>query len=365
MKVAYTITPRGASLYLNGRMRNVASGAEKFNEVVALLRQPTHDLDLLERLVDWGSFVARATFGAVQISDDQVRWNGTVIGGVIVERLLAMLKAGEDLEPLALFLNRLMQNPLESAREELYLWLEEGDAPITPTGTFLAFKKVGVNYKDLYSGKFDNSVGQVVSMPREEVDPDRHRTCSQGLHFCSYGYLSHYHGNSGRVMIVEIDPADVVAVPSDYSNQKGRTWKYVVIGEVPEAEAAKFFSGVRVVQPYVYEGNDEGSDEDFYGDDEDEELFDPDVHTFEGEGGFVPPEPEVAPEASPEVVEEPVPEQPAGKASLMFQHGTKSYLAAEVVSLVNEHGQRGTSRMTGVPRTTLQDWVRAIRAQAA
>jgi len=33
-------------------------------------------------------------------------------------------------------------------------------------------------------------------------------------------------------VIVKIDPADVVSIPSDYNNQKGRCCKYMVIREV-------------------------------------------------------------------------------------------------------------------------------------
>jgi hypothetical protein len=34
-------------------------------------------------------------------------------------------------------------------------------------------------------------------------------------------------------MVVKINPADVVSIPNDYSNTKGRTWRYEVVGEIP------------------------------------------------------------------------------------------------------------------------------------
>ena len=37
-------------------------------------------------------------------------------------------------------------------------------------------------------------------------------------------------------MILKINPADVVSIPSDHQQQKGRTWRYEVIGEVPAEE---------------------------------------------------------------------------------------------------------------------------------
>jgi len=34
---------------------------------------------------------------------------------------------------------------------------------------------------DNYTGTMDNSVGQIVSMPRQAVDNNRNQTCSNGL----------------------------------------------------------------------------------------------------------------------------------------------------------------------------------------
>jgi hypothetical protein len=94
----------------------------------------------------------------------------------------------------------------------------------------LAYKKVSEDYKDVYSGTFDNSVGKVCEMERNQVDDDKDRTCSVGLHFCSQEYLNHFGGE--RTMILKINPRDVVSIPSDYHNSKGRCSRYEVIGEL-------------------------------------------------------------------------------------------------------------------------------------
>jgi hypothetical protein len=79
-------------------------------------------------------------------------------------------------------------------------------------------------------------VGDVVEQKRNEVDDIRDNVCSNGLHFCSMSYLPHYMGGNGRVVIVKINPADVVSIPSDYNNAKGRCCKYVVVGEHTDPE---------------------------------------------------------------------------------------------------------------------------------
>jgi hypothetical protein len=84
----------------------------------------------------------------------------------------------------------------------------------------------------VHSGTIDNSVGQVVEMDRNLVDDDPNSHCSTGLHFCSESYLGHF-GNSGDpVMILKINPADVVSIPTDYNGAKGRCMRYEVVAQV-------------------------------------------------------------------------------------------------------------------------------------
>jgi hypothetical protein len=67
-------------------------------------------------------------------------------------------------------------------------------------------------------------------MERNAVDDNKDVTCSAGLHFCSRSYLDHFGGD--RIMILKINPADVVSIPSDYNDAKGRACRYEVIGEL-------------------------------------------------------------------------------------------------------------------------------------
>lgn len=164
-------------------------------------------------------------------SDGLVTLNGQVIDNSLTRRMLTMRSEGFDLQPMAAFLVNLQQNPSYRARKELYTFLEVGQLPLTPDGYFLAYKIVRPDYKDYHSGTFDNSVGQVLTMPREEVNDDCNQTCSAGLHFCSLDYLRHFGGADGHVMILKISPADVVSIPADYNNTKGRCCRYEVVGE--------------------------------------------------------------------------------------------------------------------------------------
>jgi hypothetical protein len=104
------------------------------------------------------------------------------------------------------------------------------------------------DFKDIHSGTFDNSVGAICEMERNTVDDNKEQTCSAGLHFCSQEYLPNFgSGRGDHVMILKINPRDVVSIPVDYNNSKGRCCRYEVIGEVgvnPE-DAVEFTAPVQ------------------------------------------------------------------------------------------------------------------------
>ena len=130
------------------------------------------------------------------------------------------------------FLNNLLKNPSRRVVEHLYAFLEVGKCAITEDGCFLVYKAVKANYTDIRTGKFDNTVGSEVTMPRHRVDEDPDRTCSRGLHVCSFEYLPHFAHDNGHVVVCKVNPADVVAIPRDYNNTKMRVWRYIVVDEV-------------------------------------------------------------------------------------------------------------------------------------
>jgi hypothetical protein len=132
---------------------------------------------------------------------------------------------------MLLFVENMLQNPSKRAVDELFDFIEACDLPITEDGCFLAYKKVRGDYMDCRSGSIRNAVGDTPSMERNMVDEDSSRTCSYGLHACSYEYLKHFGG--ARCMVVKINPKDCVSFPKDYNNSKLRCSGYEVVGEIP------------------------------------------------------------------------------------------------------------------------------------
>lgn len=168
----------------------------------------------------------------VTINDDGVVCLGDQpVHSSLTRRMFDMRREGFDLVPMARFLENLSKNPSYRAVQELYGFLEAGRMPITPDGCFLAYKAVRADYKDIHSGTFDNSIGRVVTMPRNQVDEDSSRTCSAGLHVCSFDYLPNFAHANGHVVLCKVNPRDVVAIPQDYNNTKMRVCQYEVVGE--------------------------------------------------------------------------------------------------------------------------------------
>ena len=179
----------------------------------------------------------------IEVKDGGVLFEGEPVHNLVVERILGFMRKGLPYKPLVKFLGKLMDNPSRRAVDELYSFLEHKNMPITAEGNFLAYKGVNTDFTDNYSGNFDNSVGQTLTMRRSGVCDDARHGCSSGFHAGSYDYAKGYASNGGNLMVVEINPADVVSVPYDCECQKLRTAEYKVVGHYETIEAPPLEEG--------------------------------------------------------------------------------------------------------------------------
>lgn len=239
-KVPFSISDRSLSFYVKGQPYSIDRNSPAWEELKVLVQSPDPDLDRLIALTNPVKAVAAAVEkvealdylpkGVVSVTRDAILYNGVPMEGVLIERIFDMLSEGFDIMPMVRFIENLKQNPGEWSHDELYLWMAASDLPITEDGYFLAYKKVRANFTSVHDGRTDNTPGTIVSMPREKVDKVRAHTCSTGLHFCSKSYLSSFGGDT--IVLLKINPADVVSIPEDYGNAKGRAWKYEVLSTV-------------------------------------------------------------------------------------------------------------------------------------
>ncbi len=229
--IPYILTENSVTVIINFIPKVIDRSYQYFDSIVEALK--VGDDETVKSLIDVANTLAKESSNALEVKNGAIFYKGEEIHNYLVEKILTMKGEGFNIQPMLKFLENLLQNPSYRSREQLYKFLEASNMPITDDGHFVAYKKVGEDYKDLYTGKMDNSIGAVVEMPRENVDDDPTRTCSAGLHFAAYEYMNAYGTrDSNKVVVVKINPRDVVSIPIDYKNQKGRCCRYEVIGEI-------------------------------------------------------------------------------------------------------------------------------------
>jgi hypothetical protein len=181
----------------------------------------------------------------VMVSHGEVLFDGDVVTSAISQPMMALLDEKDaDFTPLALFLEKAEQNPLEHSREQMFNWLRANDFTLTRDGDIIAYKGVQrareggylslssgtaiVNGRPVH-GQIPTNPGTIVEMPRSEVSHDPTEACSTGLHAGDWSYASSFGPVTLRVLI---NPRDVVSVPTDCAEKKIRVCRYRVLGEV-------------------------------------------------------------------------------------------------------------------------------------
>jgi hypothetical protein len=267
---------------------------DHINYKMILEALPTATADELLDIVDVEKAVATFSDGLVEIKNGQVTYEGEVVHGSISKRILEFMSKGLPFQPLVNFLNNLMENPSMQSQKELYDFLEHEHLPITEDGHFLAYKAIRNDYMDKYRGTFDNSVGKICKMQRAKVDDDRARGCSDGLHAGALNYVASYGSveSGDRIVIVKINPRDVVSVPSDCNCEKLRTCQYEVVGEYQGELLKPLYSANFTEDEYAdYEDDEDYDIRDDYWDqfDDDEDDYEDEDDMEEDDQWGLPP----------------------------------------------------------------------------
>lgn len=282
MKIPYILTDRSLTIVLNDEPKTITSENPVWNDAITAIREGRFD-DLTE-ILDKSKAIARFSHGKIEVRDGLVTYAGEEIHNIVVDRILNFIKNGLPYEPLVKFLDKLMQNPSRRAVNELYKFLEHKKMPLTPDGDFLAYKSVQANFTDWYSGQHDFSIGQIREMARNQVCDNADVGCSAGFHAGSEEYAKSFNGG-GNLVIVKINPADVVSVPTDCECQKLRASRLEVVALYRKALDKELYDKVydNYIHPYRPEAQ-EAMNEMFGYDDEDDYEDDEDDNDYANDG---------------------------------------------------------------------------------
>lgn len=257
MSYPYIIQGNNVVVVIGANSHTINRGHIAYQKVIDAIK--SGDWETVKNTIEPKKVIINYGAGNISIKGDKLYWKGNEFHNSVSRRMIQMFQDGFSIEPLVLFMENLMENPSYRAVNELYEFLEKNTLPITPDGHFLAYKKVCADYMDVHSKTVPNKVAAtftdeevqtlplvcglkkevtvaiendvtVISMPRNQVNDDKNQTCSQGLHFCSKEYLGSFGGE--KVMILKINPRDVVSIPSDYNRSKGRACRYEIIAEL-------------------------------------------------------------------------------------------------------------------------------------
>src|SRR5690606_6721220 len=243
-----TISPSSIIAIIKDQVYNANSSHPFFKQLLEAVKERDEDKfleyfnkDIKEELVKTGK---------IHIEGDTLYFNGIELHNSLTTRIIEMFKGGFPIDHMMTFLENLMKNPSSSSVNELYTFLEHKNLPITDDGCFLSYKAVltyngepfvdtngrdVVNgcFVDKYSRRIRNNIGDVLEMPRNQVDDNRNVGCSTGYHVGALEYSGPngwYSDNRTTTLIVKVNPADVVSVPADINCTKLRACKYEVVG---------------------------------------------------------------------------------------------------------------------------------------
>lgn len=157
------------------------------------------------------------------------------------------------------FLDNLFQNANKEIREQLFRWMNyENKAGngfgITDDGCIVGYKGCAGTILDPISkhsgfaivddvemnGQIPNKVGSVIRMPRAAVQHDPSVGCSQGLHVGTRDYATRW---APILLLVKVNPRDVVSVPFECDSQKMRVCEYTVLKVTDVSEEHKMYHG--------------------------------------------------------------------------------------------------------------------------
>jgi hypothetical protein len=254
MSYPYILTEGSITLIINGKSVTVNRDNGEFVSLMTALK--AGEWEEVRRLSDKATTINEFGKGRINVRAGQVYFGNEILQGYAVDKVLSFIAEGLDAEPLLNFLDKIMDNPSKHCIDQLYGFLAHGNMPIDPDGDFYAYKAVRNNWMDKHSGTIKNDIGAVVEIPRRAVDDNHGVDCSYGLHAGSIEYVRGFAGGADdRILIVKINPKDVVTVPS-YDTRKLRCCRYEVVA---------LYDGI--LPQNTYEHNDYTDEPDF--DDED------------------------------------------------------------------------------------------------
>jgi len=222
----YIVLPQSLILNHEGTTTTINKADGRYDQVLQKIKEGK-----LEEIAPLLSIAKNLIVNGFTVVDGIVHIQDDALPDSLSQRVLEFYNNGLPFQPLLKFWAKLKTNPSFNSRQMLYKFLEHNGHPITTEGNFIAYRAVRNDFLDKHTGKIDNSVGNLVAIDRSKVDDNPNNTCSHGLHVATLSYAQSFASGDDKLLDVEVDPSDVVAVPTDYNGTKMRVCKFKVVAE--------------------------------------------------------------------------------------------------------------------------------------
>lgn len=265
-----------------------ATQPDKYNKVLQLIKD--NDEDGIIKLFDVVTQVS--TKLGVTITKEGVVTYTNKEGQIeqlpasLNKTLVAMYEQDENsIEPLIKFWEKVRLNPSYRVNRCLFDFIEANNIVINENGNLIMYKIVARTndpevFLDLYTRKTEHRFGTPVDpMDRKDVDDNIDNTCSFGRHLASWQYLPHYGScvnGKDAILLCEVDPTDIVAIPRDYNNSKIRCTTYTPLSEYTydKGEIDKvLYRNYNTPLLGDYDGDNDLEDEDYSYDDSEDNYY--------------------------------------------------------------------------------------------
>lgn len=236
----FIINNSGIVLFIDNKPLKFERGSMQYAKILEKFDLPEAEQDAAIREVIQKTS-PNAEKNGFKISPESVSYLGEELPQSLADKVRAIHEEGLPLSLFEKFWQNLQLNPSASSVRELYEFLSYKELPLTEDGCFLAYKGLDSNFWSISgnketkvingqtnkSGNIFNGVGEKIEVRRWDVDDNRTNHCSFGLHVGSLDYARGF--AQGTVVVVKINPKDVVSVPNDYNCQKCRVSAYEVV----------------------------------------------------------------------------------------------------------------------------------------
>jgi len=236
----YIINSNGIVLFIDNKPLKFERGSMQYAKILEKFDLPEDEQDAAIRQVIQKTS-PNAEKNGFKISPESVTYLGEELPESLADKVRDIHEEGLPLSLFEKFWENLQLNPSSSSVRELYEFLSYKELPLTEDGCFLAYKGLDSDFWSISgnketkvingevnsSGNIFNGVGEKIEVRRWDVDDNRDNHCSFGLHVGSLDYARGF--SQGTVVVVKINPKDVVSVPNDCNCQKCRVSAYEVV----------------------------------------------------------------------------------------------------------------------------------------